>query len=102
MIHTASESGIQLLNTIASKDAPGTLALVSKYMEMMRDPQTGADYVRWISEPVNLTRVHQALANDLGVPPRLLAIRKRPVTRVQRSVLLVQAMESAIKRTFSL
>jgi hypothetical protein len=102
MIVMASELGADLLNAIMSKDAPKSLTIVTKYKESMKDPIVGAEFVRWISEPVNLTSVHRALANDLGIPPRLLAIKKMPMTRVQRSVLLVHAMELAIKRTHSL
>lgn len=102
MTRTASDLGTDLLSAIKSKDALKSLTLVTEFKESMKDPVVGADYVRWISEPVNLTSVHQALANDLVVPPRLLAIKKMPMTRVQRSVLLVHAMELAIKRTHSL
>jgi hypothetical protein len=56
----------------------------------------------WISEPVNLTKIHKALAEDLGVPPRAMAIRRAMMSRTQRAVLLVQAMEIAIRRTHQL
>jgi hypothetical protein len=99
---TAKEFGEILLETIKSKDALKTIAQVQQYNDSMRDPAVGADYVVWISEPVNLTRVQKALAEDLGVPPRAMAIKRVQMSRTQRSVLLVKAMEIAIKRTHGL
>jgi hypothetical protein len=99
---TATESGKLLLETIKSKDAQKSITQVQQFKEAMKDATVGADYVVWISEPANLTLVHKALAEDLGVPPRAMAIRKVLMSRTQRAVLLVQAMEIAIKRTHQL
>lgn len=95
---TAKESGELLLETIKSKDVQKSITQVQQFKENMRNVTVGADYVTWISEPVNLTRVHQALAEDLGVPPRAMAIKRVLMSRTQKAVLLVQAMEIAIKR----
>jgi hypothetical protein len=95
---TANESGELLLETIMSKDVLKSITQVQQFKEGMRDVTVGADYVRWISEPVNLTRVHKAIAEDLGVPPRAMAIKRVQMSRTQKAVLLVQAMEIAIKR----
>lgn len=97
-IPTATEFGDILLGAIARKDARETYALVQQYKEYMRDPTVGTDYVTWISEPVNLTKVHKALADDLDVPPRAMAIKRLLMSRTQRAMLLIQAMELAIKR----
>jgi len=99
---TAKESGELLLETIKSKDVQNSITQVQQYKESMKDTTVGADYVTWISEPANLTRVHQALAEDLGVPPRAMAIRRVLMSRTQRAVLFVQAMEIAIKRVHGL
>jgi len=99
---TASEFGKTLLETIKSKDVLNTITQVQQYKENMRDVTVGADYVTWISEPVNLTLVHKALAEDLGVPPRVLAIRRAQMSRPQRAYLLVQAMELGIKKVHKL
>jgi len=91
-----------LLKTIKSKDAQESLTKVQQFRESMRDTTVGADYVRWITEPANLTRVHKALAEDLNVPPKLLSIKRGIISRTQKAVLLTQAMEIAIKRTHNL
>ena len=98
----ASEAGELLLETIKSKDVLKSLTQVQQFKAMMRDVTVGADYVIWISEPVNLTRVHVALAEDLGVPPRAMAIKRVLMSRTSRAVLLTQAMEIAIKRVHKL
>ena len=99
---TAKEFGELLLETIKNKDVLKSITQVQQFKANMRDVTVGADYVTWISEPVNLTRVHKALAEDLGVPPRAMAIKRVLMSRTQKAVLLVQAMEIAIKRVHHL
>ena len=99
---SAGESGEKLLETIKSKDAQKSYTQVQQFREKMKDTTVGADYVLWISEPANLTRVHSALAEDLDVPPRAMAIKRVAMTRTQKALLLVQAMEIAIKRVHQL
>lgn len=98
----AKEFGETLLETIKGKDALSSYTQVQQFKANMRDVTVGADYVAWISEPVNLTRVHKALAEDLSVPPRAMAIRRAQMSRTQKAVLLVQAMEIAIRRVHQL
>jgi hypothetical protein len=99
---TTPSLGDLLMAAIESKDAQQSLAEVHRFKEHMRNVDVGANYVMWITEPVNLTKVHKALAEDLDVPPRLLAIRRTMLNRTQRAVLLVQAIENGIKRVHSL
>lgn len=99
---TAIESGELLLEAAKSKDARKFITEVQQFREGMRDVTVGADYVVWITEPVNLTKVHKALAEDLGVPPRALAIKRVLMSRTQKAVLLTQAMEIATKRAYKL
>lgn len=99
---TASEFGENLLVAITGKDVQKSYTLVQQFREKMRNTTVGTDYVLWISEPANLTRVHKALAEDLGVPPRALAIKRVQMSRTQKAVLLVQAMEIAIKKVHKL
>lgn len=99
---TASESGELLLETIKSKDARKSVEGVQQFKECMRDAEIGASYVTWISEPVNLTRIHKALTEELEVPSRAMAIKRVLMSRTQKAVLLVQAMEIAIARVHKL
>lgn len=94
--------GKELLDSINSKDAQMALSKIQQFKDNMRNTTVGADYVMWITEPVNLTRVHKALADDLNVPPRLLAIRRSMMNRTQKAVLLVQAIELAVKRVHNI
>lgn len=99
---TASEFGEALMLTINSKDANKTVAEIQEFNQNMRDPLIGADYVLWISEPANLTRIQKAIAEELGVHPRAMMIKRVLMSRTQRAVLLIQAMEIAIKRQHQL
>jgi hypothetical protein len=98
----AGEFGELLLETIKSKDAQKFITQVQQYREGMKDTTVGADYVVWVNEPVNLTRIQKALAEDLDVPPRAMLIKRVMMSRTQRAVLLIQAMEIAVKRRYNL
>ena len=98
MTISAGEFGNKLLETITSKDVQGTLTMVQQFRDAMSDATVGTDYVIWITEPVNLTNVHKALADNLEVPPRLLAIKRMAMSRTRKAVLLMQATELAIKK----
>jgi hypothetical protein len=102
MTKTATEFGQELLETIKSKDAQQSITKVQQFREGMRDKSVGAEYVLWITEPVNLTSVQKALAEDLEVPQRVLAIKRAVMSRTQKAVLLVQAMEMGIKKVHKL
>lgn len=102
MTTPAAEFGETMLSIINSKDALKSVTQIQQYKENMKDTTVGADYVVWISEPVNLTRVQKALAEDLNVPPRAMMIKRVLMSRTQKAVLLVQAMEIAIKRVHGL
>lgn len=93
-----TEIGKSLLEAIRSKDVQEALTQVQQFTANMRDATVGADYVKWISEPVNLTEVHKALVEDLGVPPRLLAIKRMLMSRPQRAALLLRAIENSLVR----
>ena len=97
-----NEMGLTLLESIKSKDAQQALTQVQQFRDNMRNVTVGADYVMWITEPANLTSVHKALAEDLNVPPRLLAIKRASMNRTQKAVLLVQAIELAVKRVHNI
>lgn len=97
-----NNTGSLLLESIKSKDVQQALAQIQQFRDNMRNVTVGADYVMWITEPVNLTSVHKALAEDLNVPPRLLAIRRSSMNRTQKAVLLMQAIELAVKRVHNL
>lgn len=99
---TATDFGETLLETIKSKDAQNSISKVQQFKEYMRDTTVGVDFVTWITEPVNLTMVHKALAEDLGVPPRVLAIKRVSTSRTQKAVLLIQAIETGIKKVHKL
>lgn len=102
MTKTATEFGEELLSVIKSKDVQQTILKVQQFREGMRDTTVGSDYVVWITEPVNLTSVQKALAEDLDVPQRVLAIKRAVMSRTQKAVLLIQAMEMGIKKVHKL
>jgi len=101
-MQSMTDIGASLMDAINNKDAQLTITEIQQFRENMKDATVGADYVSWITEPVNLTKVHLALAEDLDVPPRAMAIKRALMSRTQKAVLLIQAMEIAIKRVHKL
>lgn len=99
---SANDSGEQLLETIKSKDFLSTLEKIKEFNAMMHDVTVGATYVLYILEPKNLARLHNGLINDLDISPRALKIKRSLMSRTQKAVLLIQAMEIAIKRAYNI
>ena len=73
-----------------------------QYREGICTPDTGAALVAWVSTPANLTQLHAALTERMGIPQRALAIKRRNVTRGQQVMMLLQAMETAVRRAHNL
>ncbi len=98
--NNSNNIGQDLLAAIKSKDVQETKTQVQQFNDNMRNPDTGADWVIWLTEPANLTEVHKALVADLDIPPRLLAIRRRLMSRAQRAMILMLAIEKALGRVY--
>lgn len=99
---SASEAGECLLKTFETKDVLNSYTQIQEYRECMRDPTVGADYVMWVSEPINLSKLHASLTENLEIPQKVMAIRRALMTRTQRAALLTQAMEMAVKKVHKL
>ena len=99
---SAEDAGIEILAAINAKNPEETLLKIQGYIESMKNPEIGAEYVSWITTPVNVTNIHNALTSELEINPRALLIKRRPLSRPQRGILLIYAMEIAIKRQYQL
>lgn len=95
-------AGEGLIGSLESSDPAAVLESLAAFKLGMRTPEVGVDFINWISNPKNLTQVHELLSSRLGIPPRLLAIRRINTSRGQRTMLLLQAMEIAIKKVHNL
>ena len=98
----ATEAGKSLSESFIAGDPVVALQNIVSYRQGMKDPATGAEFILWVTEPPNLTLLHTALIEHLGIPPKLLAIRRLSLSRTQKAVLLTQAMEIAIKKVHKL
>lgn len=90
--------GDELIAGISSKDTSIALSAAQAYETHMRNPADGVNYVLWLTEPPNLTAVHRALIDNLGIPPKLLAVRRTAANRTQKSLMLIKAIQSGIQR----
>lgn len=94
---------IDKLKLASTGTDPGTLlSAISDFDQVTRDSTTGAGYVAWITDPANLTQIHQNLANNFSIPQKLMAIRRGQYSRTRRAALLLLAMSNAVKRTHNL
>ncbi len=91
----------EFLKCVSAKDAAGALRQIEVYKEGMKSVTQGALYVSWITEPANLATLHRELSQHLGIPQRAMAIMRRPMSRVQKAVSFVQAIEGALKRVIN-
>lgn len=94
--------GQALTDAITNKDVVLTFSEICQYRDNMYSPDIGAKYVIWITEPANLSNIHKLLIDNLNIPPKLLAIRRSNMSRTQKGVLLMQAIEIAVKRVHNL
>lgn len=90
--------GSGLINIIPTKDGKLILEQIRLFDQGMRTPAVGADYVNWITTPTNLNLIHKLLIDNLNIPPKILSIRRASLNRTQTAVLLVRAIEMAVKR----
>lgn len=58
---------------------------------------TDLEAVKWVSSPVNLTRLHTGL-ESIGVPRRLLMLRNRVPNQHRRAIMFVKAMSNGLSR----
>jgi hypothetical protein len=98
---TSIELAIQILFDAINKKSPKeTLAALNTFEAGMKNPDTGAKFVEWITTPQNISDLQTALVSNLDIPPRLLAIRRKPMTRNQRAMILFKTLENAISRVY--
>lgn len=94
--------GDKLISAIKNKDPKESLSIIQEYHVNMKGKDDGAEYIAWITDPVNLSLVHKLLIDDLQIPPRVLAIKRILMSRPQRAALLVRAIEQSIKKVHNL
>jgi hypothetical protein len=84
-----------LENAIEDGDAERTLMLVG---ELKKSLATTPEAVRWVTEPNNLTALHDMLVEHLDVPQKVMRVKERSENRARRAHMFVEAMEHGIKR----
>ena len=91
-----------LIGYIKTKDATTAYVAINSYIDNLKNTEVGAQYVQWITDPANLTEVHNLLVTELSIPPRLLAIKRMQYTRALKAYMLVLAMQKAVSRIHSI
>ena len=102
MTAMTTDQGEKLIAAADSGVPADFIRQVAEFRDALKNPEHGAQLVNWISTPVNLTAVHTALTTKMGIVPRALAIRRLNVSRGQKVMMLLQAMEAVVTRTHKL
>lgn len=97
-----SDMGVHLLNVIETASPEEALVAIGQYKAGMMDPLSGAHLVGWVSIPANLMELQSKMEQFQGVPRKLMSIKRTNATRVRRALLMVQAMELALKKVHNL
>jgi 2-phospho-L-lactate guanylyltransferase (CobY/MobA/RfbA family) len=87
-----------LFDTIEAKDINKTLMLVVHLKEKIK---SDAVAVKWLSEPANLKRLHDALIEHLDIPQKVMLIKGRFPHRQQRALLFIEAIEGGIRKVIN-
>lgn len=99
---TNNELGTRMLVTAESGDAAAFLVALGDFKDALQTPGSGSEYVNWLSNPANLTKLHLAISTNLNVPPRLLAIKRLSVSRGQKCMMMLRAMEISVRKIHNL
>ena len=86
--------GTKLVEAIESKDKVRINAIISMMEDCLPDPIA----VKWITEPVNISNIHNKLVEHMGVHPKLLMLKTRVPNRNRRAGLFVQVLKNAMTR----
>lgn len=84
-----------LFEAIEAKDKVKTLGLVLQLKEQVRSDPVA---VKWIADPTNLKKIHDALVEHLDVPPKAMMIKHRIPHRQRRALLFVEGIENGVRR----
>lgn len=84
-----------LINALTSKDLQTSLDRLIELNELVR---TNAETAKWLTEPQNITNLHNLIVNNFNISPRLLMLKNRTPNRGLRAVLFAKSMENAIRR----
>jgi len=86
----------RLLDAIDAKDVKAARAIVDDELAVMVIDDR--DTINWIAQPVNLTKLHNSLMDNLGIPRKMLMLRNRVPSTHRRSIMFVKAISNALKR----
>lgn len=85
----------RLQASIESGNFPATLdALLELEHLVMND----VEYINWVTDPVNITGLHQSLITNMDIPHRLLLLKNRVPNKHRRAIMFVKIMYNAVKR----
>lgn len=86
----------RLFEAVEAKDVKSARSIVDN--ELGQLVINDRDTINWIAQPVNLTKLHNALMENLQIPRKMLMLRNRVPSTHRRSLMFVKAISNALKR----
>jgi len=86
----------RIFAAIDTQDVKSVRALVEDELSVMvmTDPET----IKWIVQPLNLTKLHNKLTEKLNIPHRMFMLRNRIPSQHRRAVMFVKAISNGLTR----
>ena len=99
MIETGNEDVDAKLETLMESIKDGDNEKTFEEMTDLLEVSLSDPYLaKWITEPANITQLHEDLTEHLGVSPRMMQLKNRIPHRQRRAVFFIKAMLNGVKR----
>lgn len=99
MIETGDTGVDETLTILNESIEGGDVELTTEILEDLLQEALSNQYLaKWITEPANITKLHEDLVEHLGVHPRTMQLKDRIPHRQRRAVFFLKAMVNGVKR----
>lgn len=85
----------RLYASIESGNFSATLDTLKELEELVMHD---VEHINWITDPVNITGLHQSLITNMEIPHRLLLLKNRVANKHRRAIMFVKIMHNAVSR----
>jgi hypothetical protein len=86
----------RIFSAIDANDIKAVSTLVDNELAdlVLNDPES----VKWIVTPANITKLHNALTEQFGIPRKMFMLRNRIPGQHRRAVMFVKAISNGLRR----
>lgn len=85
----------RIFASIETDDIKLTRILVDELYELVLHDR---ESIGWILQPVNITKLHNAIMEQYDIPRKMLMLRNRVPSAHRRAVMFIKAIANGLKR----